>query len=363
MSVTISQIAREANVSIGTVSKALNNRDGVSEELRERIKGIAQRLQYFPYIKSRENGMMVREANQIAVVFGRNGGHILDGIQHGIDAALADSGFREVRLTVQIDDMVQESSKKFILDKILNDPQICGAIFVFLPLTDADIARFKRGNIHITQINNFSTFGLSVTVDDFGAAYEATEQLIKFGHQCVGFVLPNDAVDQVWRDRLAGYKKAIADHNLAYDGSWIANESAFDPHRAGLVTYELLLNNPSMTAILYGCDQQAMGGLKMLREMHLRVPEDVAVVGFDDMAACELINPPLASVRLPLFEMGKQGTEMLLEAIQTKAFKNEKRLLKARLVLRRSADMVIPQTTWLPESSPLAQMRIRPAAE
>jgi len=347
MSVTIYDIAREANVSIGAVSKALNNRSGVSEELRERIKGIANRLQYFPYIKSRENGLMSPESKQIAAIFGRSGAHLLDEIQQGIDAALGASGFRELRFTVQINEMVQESSKKFILDKIFNDAQICGALFVFIPLTDSDIARFKRTHIHVVQLNNFSNFGQSVSIDDFGAAYEATSQFIKLGHRVIGFVLPNDVVDQVWRDRLAGYKKALVDQNIEYDGGWVGNESSFVPKEAGLVTHELLVNNPNMTAILYGSDIQAIGGLRMLREMHLRVPEDVAVIGFDDMQICDLLDPPLASMHLPMFEQGKLGTEMLLDAIKTKSFKNEKRVLKAKLAIRRSADKVIPQPSWL----------------
>ena len=347
MSVTIYDIAREAGVSIGAVSKALNNREGVSEDLRDRIKGIAKRLQYFPYIKSRENGMMAPDVKQIAAIFGRSGAHLLDEIQQGIDAALIDTGFRELRFTVQINDIVQESSKKFILDKIFNDSQICGALFVFLPLTDSDIARFKRTSIHVVQLNNFSNFGQSVSVDDFSAAYDAAKQLIQLGHRVIGFVLPNDVVDQVWRDRLSGYKKAIADHGLDYDGNWIGNESSFVPKEAGIVTNELLINNPNMTAILYGSDIQALGGLKMLREMHLRVPEDVAVMGFDDMQICELVDPPLASVHLPMFEQGKLGTEMLLEAIKSKSFKSEKRVLKSKLVLRRSADLVVSQEPWL----------------
>jgi DNA-binding LacI/PurR family transcriptional regulator len=345
MSATIYDIAREAQVSIGAVSKALNNRPGVSEELRERIKGIANRLQYFPYIKSRENGLMAQESK-------RSGAHLLDEIQQGIDAALDASGFRELRFTVQINDMVQESTKKFIFDKIFNDAQICGALFVFIPLTDSDIARFKRTNIHVVQLNNFSNFGQSVSIDDFGAAYEATSQLIKLGHRVIGFVLPNDVVDQVWRDRLAGYKKAITDQGFEYDGSWIGNESSFVPKESGLVTHELLVNNPSMTAILYGSDIQALGGLRMLREMHLRVPEDIAVIGFDDMQICDLLDPPLASVHLPMLEQGKLGTEMLLESIKAKSFTNEKRVLKSKLVLRRSADKVIPQPTWLASGSP-----------
>jgi len=333
----------------------LNDRAGVSEELRGRIKAIAERMQYAPYIKSRENGMMASGVHQIAVIYDRHGGHLFDEIQRGIDASLSASGFREIRFTIQLSEMLQESSKKIFMDKLVNDPSISGTIFVFIPLTDGDIAQFSRRGIHVVQLNVESDFGQCVAIDNFSAAYEATKKFIDLGHATIGFVLPNDWVSQVWRDRLAGYKKAIADHGLDYDGSWIGNESSFQPKQAGYVTHELLINNPNMTAILYGSDIQALGGLKILREMHLRVPDDVSVIGFDDMQICELVDPPLGSVHLPMAEQGKIGTEMLLQALGSESFKNEKRILKAKVVLRRSADKTITDPRWLEAASPQSQ--------
>jgi DNA-binding LacI/PurR family transcriptional regulator len=347
MGVTIHDIARESKVSIAAVSKALNDRQGVSEELRTRIKAIAERLQYAPYIKSREHGMLAHNVKEIAVIYDRPGGHLFDEIQRGVDTALAASGYRELRFTIQLNEMFQEASKKLFLDKILNDPYISGAIFVFIPLTDGDIATFKRKNIHAVQLNIESDFGQCVSIDNFAAAYEATKRFIDLGHKAIGFVLPNDWVNQVWRDRLAGYKKALLDHGLNYDGGWIGNESTFIPKEAGFVTRELLLNNPNMTAVLYASDLQAMGGMKMLREMHMRIPEDVAVIGFDDMKMSELFDPPIASVHQPMFEMGKLGTEMLLESIKNKTFTTDKRILKSQLIVRKSCDMRAALTHWI----------------
>lgn len=347
MGVTIHDIARESKVSIAAVSKALNDRNGVSNELRSRIKAIAERLQYAPYIKSRESGMLSLNVKEIAVVFDRPGGHLFDEIQRGIDSAMTNSEFRELRFTVHLEEMFQEPSKKLFLEKILADHNIKGAIFVFIPLTDGDIALFRRKNIHIIQLNVNSDFGHCVSIDNFSAAYEATKKFIDFGHKVIGLVLPNEWGSQVWRDRLAGYKKAILDHGLDYDGAWIGNESSFIPKEAGFITRELVLNNPNMTAILYASDLQAMGGLKMLREMRLRVPEDVAVIGFDDTKMSELFDPPLASVHQPMFEMGKLGTEMLLKAIKNKSFGNEKQILKSEVIVRHSCDPRAPASSWL----------------
>jgi DNA-binding LacI/PurR family transcriptional regulator len=347
MGVTIHDIARESKVSIAAVSKALNDRQGVSEELRTRIKAIAERLQYAPYIKSREHGMLAHNVKEIAVIYDRPGGHLFDEIQGGVDTALSSSGYRELRFTIGLHEMFQESTKKLFLDKILNDPYISGAIFVFIPLTDGDIALFKRKNIQVVQLNIESDFGQCVAIDNFSAAYDATKKFIELGHKSIGFVLPNDWVNQVWRDRLAGYKKALVDHGLSYDGGSIGNESTFVPKEAGYVTRELILNNPSMTAILYASDLQAMGGLKMLREMHMRVPEDIAVIGFDDMKMSELFDPPIASVHQPMYEMGKLGTEMLLDAIKNETFTNQKKILKSQLIVRRSCDLRAIPSNWI----------------
>lgn len=348
MATTIHDIAKEANVSIAAVSKALNNRDGVSEELRNRIKAIAERLGYEPSVKSRDRAAG-EGFQQIAVVYDRYGMHLFEDLQRGIESILPAAGFREVRFTMSMREMSQESIKKMFFEKILGDPKFKGLMTVFFPLTDSDMAHCQRNGIPVVQLNINSDVGRCVTIDDFGSAYEATKKFIQLGHTIIGHVghiLSDDWVCSVWSDRLAGYKKALADHGIEYNGAWTANEPTFIPRKAGLATRELIKTNPGMTAILYTSDVQAMGGLRMLREMNLRVPEDVAVIGFDDISLCEVVDPPLASVHLPMLEMGKVGAEMMLEAIKSKSFANDRRILKSRLVIRRSCDPSVSTAPW-----------------
>lgn len=348
MATTIHDIAKEANVSIAAVSKALNDREGVGEELRNRIKAIAERLQYQPFMKSRERTPSPH-VQQIAVVYDRYGTHLFEDLQRGIESILPAAGYKEVRFTVSMNEMMQESTKKPFLQKILDDPHFSGIIFVFIPVTDSDIALCKRKNIPVVQLNVNSDAGRCVAIDHAASAYEATEKLIQLGHKIIGHILPNDWVCPVWRDRLTGYKKALSDNGIEYDGAWIANESTFLPRESGLVTRELLHSNPEMTAILYTSDVQAIGGLRMLREMHRKVPEEIAVIGFDDTPMCELVDPPLASVHMPAYEMGKMGAEVLVGAIKDKTFLTEKKVLKTWLVVRRSCDPAAEITPWVIE--------------
>jgi len=346
MATTIHDIAREANVSIAAVSKALNDREGVSEDLRARVKAIAERLQYEPFVRSLDRSA-AKSIRQVAVVYDRYGTHLFEELQRGIEGILPAAGFQEVRFTVSMSEMVQESTKKMFLQKILGDSSVCGIIFVFIPLTDGDIALCKRKNVPVVQLNVDSDVGRCIAIDHVASAYEATKKFIELGHKIIGHILPNDWLCPVWRDRLAGYKKALADHGIEYDGAWVANESTFQPREAGNVTRELIFSNPGMTAILYTSDLQAMGGMRMLREMRLRVPEDIAVIGFDDTPMCELVEPPLASVRLPISEMGKLGAETLLDAIKSRTFLNEKKVLQCRLVVRRSCDATLRVSPWV----------------
>lgn len=349
MAATIKDIAKELGVSAAAVSKALNNRPGIGLPLKLRIEKKAQELGYAPYLKARQTGMYERSLKYLAVIYAKAGEHLVGEIESGIKEIIKDSGFYELHYTVDVhNDLYDEQRKEVFLDKIISEKGVCGLISAFLSLSGSTIAKLQKNNIPVVLLNNYSDYGQCVVIDNIEASFKVTKKLIELGRKKIGLIMPEESKESVWQDRLEGYKKALKENKLPYDPYLIVYEHTFDLKEAGLATKVLLEREPSVTAIIYGSDLQAYGGLKMLRELEKNIPDDVAVVGFDDMPFSRVSNPPLSSVRQPMRKMGQVGAQLLLDAISEKKFPNKVVTLKSELILRRSCQKDIPEEKWLP---------------
>ncbi len=348
MATTIKDIAKELGVSTAAVSKALNNRPGIGLPLKLRIEKKAQELGYAPYLKARQTGMYERSLKYLAVIYAKAGEHLVGEIESGIKETIKDSGFYELHYTVDVyNDLYDEQRKEVFLDKIISEKGVCGLISAFLSLSGSTIAKLQKNNIPVVLLNNYSDYGQCVVIDNIEASFKVTKKLIELGHKKIGLIMPEESKESIWQDRLEGYKKALKENKLPYDPYLIVYEHTFDLKEAGLATKVLLEREPSVTAIIYGSDLQAYGGLKMLRELEKNIPDDVAVIGFDDMPFSRISNPPLTSVKQPMRKMGQMGARLLLDAIAEKKFPNKVVTLKSELILRRSCQKDIPEEKWL----------------
>ena len=348
MAVTIKDIAKELGVSPAAVSKALNSRPGIGLPLKLKIEKTARRLGYAPYLKARQTGMYERSMKYIAVIYARAGEHLVVDIESGIKDAIKDSGYYELRYTVDIyNDLYDNQRKEVFLDKIIHDNGIVGLISAFLDLSDSTIARLQKSNIPVVLLNNYSDYGQCVLIDNVDASYEATKKLLELGRRKIGLIMPEESSEFIWQDRLEGYKKALKEKKVDYDPYLILYEHTFALKEAGLATKALIDRSPEVDGIIYGSDLQAYGGIKILHEMGKRVPDDIAVLGFDDLPFSRISNPPLSSVRQPMRKMGEMGAKLLLDAIAKKKFPNKVVTLKSELILRKSCLKDIPEEKWI----------------
>ncbi len=348
MSVTIKEVAKEAGTSLSTVSKALNHRSGVSLPLKRKIEKIAQRMGYSPYIKAREIGMYAHTLNYIGIIYAYAGEHLLADIQDGVYTVLGSSEFYELRYNVNVyRQLYDEERKEMFIDKITQDKSIAGLMSVFLKLSEASIAKFQKSGIPVVLINNYSDYGKCIFIDNVEAGFKATMALIEAGRKKIGLIMPEETSEEVWQQRLSGYKKALSKARLAYDPYLLVYEHTFSLEESAHATKALIEKEPAIDGIVYGSDTQAYGGMEALKELGKRIPEDVAVIGFDDMPFSRITNPPLASIRQPMFELGRQGAQMLIDSIKNKDFSHRAVHLKTELVLRQSASAEITREKLL----------------
>jgi LacI family transcriptional regulator len=165
-------------------------------------------------------------------------------------------------------------------------------------------------------------------------AYSATEYLVELEHRRIGFI--TGAMDQICaQDRLEGYKAALADQGIAFDPELVREGNFFQP--LGFAGASALLELPHPpTAIFASNDVSAFGVMEAVREHGLRIPDDVSVVGFDDIPQAAHVHPPLTTVRQPLEEMGRAATRMLLERLNDPQRPIKRVELPTELVLRQS---------------------------
>jgi DNA-binding LacI/PurR family transcriptional regulator len=331
---TIRALAESLDVSIAVVSKALNNRPGVAAETRLRIQSAAEEFGYSPYASARRSGMLAPGGRHLAVLFGPVGSPLVREVQQGIDATLRNSGLFEIRCNLAPEDPGKEEVKRGFLHKIEGDPSIAGLLAFCVTVEASTLAILGRRRIPIVHLDGDPAIRRGhVLLDHAAASRLAIKALVAAGRRRLAYIGPRPDLGWVWEARHRGAREAADRAGAVFH---YEEESWCDMVKAGLATRRLLLAAPEIDGIVYGADVQALGGLKMLGEMAVAIPERIAVVGFDDSDFCRVTAPPLSSIEQPFRRMGEEGARLLLESIRTRRMPLRRIVLPARINLRGS---------------------------
>jgi LacI family transcriptional regulator len=327
--VTIVDVAEEAGVSYTTVSRVINNKGSVKAETRERVLMAMTRLGYV--VDQRARSLAGGRSQVIGLLVHDVGTSYIGEITRGIDAELASEQY-DLLLYTTHRRKTKESAYVVTLTRGLAD-----GLLLVLPrdpgayLETLRLHRFP----HVLIDHRGGDFKApAVAAANWQGAYEATKYLIELQHRRIGFI--TGAMDQICaQDRLAGYKSALADHGITFDPELVGEGDFFQPLGYAKASTLLELPHPP-TAIFASNDVSAFGVMEAVREHGLRIPEDVSILGFDDISQAAHVHPPLTTVRQPLEEMGRSATRMLLEHISDPLHPPERVELPTELVLRQS---------------------------
>ncbi len=308
-------MAREAGVSITTVSKALNGYSDVNPETKKKIQEIARRLNYMPDANARSLSGRSRktlaflvsglvETDESGFVFGMISGMYQASLEHDFDfIILTTNAARQSELSY-----IQLCRQKNI-DGVLisglntNEPYYKELMNSEIPCGVVE-GEYKSKNV----------CGLSI--DNAKAAYDVVHYLIGLGHKKIAMMNGKETAT-VSQRRRRGYLQAMEEAGLETDDMWIEN-GEFDEEGAYKATFRLLDNCPGMTAIFCSSDLMAVGVIRALNEKGLQVPDDVSVVGFDDIPAAKYINGGLTTVAQSPYMTGRIGGELLFRMIKDK---------------------------------------------
>jgi LacI family transcriptional regulator len=327
--VTIEDVAREADVSYATVSRVVSGKGYVSLETRTRVMDAVARTGYI--VNRRAQGLASGRAQVVGLVVPDLDTSYIGEIVRGIDEELA---------AVSYDLMLYTTHKRAHRESAFVANVAAGladGLLLVLP-TDptAYLDSIRRRSFPFVLIDHggLGDEGPSVGATNHQGAYDATSYLIGLGHRRIGFVTGNLEMGCAV-GRLAGYRTALCEHRLAIDPALIREGDFMQPRGFDCAAALLSLPEPP-TAIFASNDVSAFGVIEAIRDRGLRIPDDVSVIGFDDIPTAASIHPPLTTVRQPLEEMGRQATRMLLEFITNRERHVERIDLPTSLVIRGS---------------------------
>jgi len=325
----IKDIAKAANVSLSTVSKALNNRRDVSEETRNRVLEIAHELDFVP--RSLSKNYYRKKTENIGVIFCReyqplSSNPFYSRVLEGIEAELTINGYNLI-LHLLPEDYKGESPK------MLKDHTVDGVILVG-SLDREFVNQLRKLNMYVVMVDPKIDVGdfNQVLIDNEQGAFSAIQYLINKGHKKIGFI--SGALERLsFRQRYSGYLKALKYNNLSLRKDYVKTgglEKKYD-HMSKLIN---LKNRP--TAVFAANDINAIYGYKAVKDHKLNIPDDISVVGFDDIDLAKMTTPPLTTIRVYKEEMGSIGVRNLLRLIQGETKQVATTIIPIRLIERES---------------------------
>ncbi|MGY1409119.1 MULTISPECIES: LacI family DNA-binding transcriptional regulator [unclassified Luteimonas] len=335
MSVTIKDVARHANVSVATVSRALNGHPNVAEDVRQRILAVAEQLRYSPHHAARS--LSSRRTQTIGVVLPDLYGEFFSELMRGIDQVARERGLHLLVSSYHGNPQQQGAALRTMRGRVdgllLMSPFVAGAEALAADLPPMPVVLMNPALAAAGHA--------SIGVDNHGGAMAMMRHLLAAGHRRIAFIAgPEDNFDAC--ERLRGYRDALAQGAPGID-PWIL-PGDFDEASGHDAGQALLESAQRPDAVFAANDMMALGCLFALNEGGLRVPDDIALAGFDDIPLSRYVHPPLTTMRVEIAALGARAIQLLLEAESgAAALAVSPELLQPRLVVRKSSR--VPGTT------------------
>jgi DNA-binding LacI/PurR family transcriptional regulator len=328
--ITIRDVAREAGVSVATVSRFINQTAPVSEEVAVRLQKVMEEFRYVPQATARN--LATHKTRTIGLLLVDIQGDFFAPLLNGIEAVTSEAGYDLLISCARS----PQARRGFPLP--LGPHNTDGVLIFADSLGDKSLAEFYSAKFPMVLIHRTPPEGLEipcVTVENKAASRKIVEHLIEVHERRrIAFLRgPQEQEDANWRE--AGYRQALELHQLAYAPE-LVSVGEFDRAVAQASIQKMVHAGIQFDAVFTGDDEAAVGVLAALAEAGLRVPQDVAVVGFDDQRMSPYLTPPLTTVRAPTEEVGREAARQLVQILSGKEPNPATILMPTEIIIRRS---------------------------
>lgn len=326
--VKMSDVAKYTNVSTATVSRVLSNVANVSDETRNKVLEAINILGYRP--------------NRLASNFRKSSAHTVlalipditnpffSEVVKGLEKVAAERGYHV---------LLGDTGNSLIIERdlmeLVREQVVDGVILATARVTNEEIQKQGRDLPIVVACEYFDEVSIpTVSIDNVVASREATQYLIDYGHRRIAFISGRFNI-LLNRDRIRGYRQALeyngipVDESLIQEGDWTMESGMNAMSR-------LLAMAPLPTAVFAASDEMAVGAMKSLKAKGLRIPDDISVIGFDDISISKMVEPELTTVHQPKLELGEVAIHMLLNIIEGKKLERNQVILPHKLIIRGS---------------------------
>ncbi len=331
MPVTLKDIAKRAKVTSATVSMVINGKPNISQETRERVLAIAREMNYYPNVIAR--GLATRKSNAIGVIVPNLASSYVVRILQGIK-----STNKDIEYTVQLFDTIgQKETESQLFQRLAHERRIDGAILIDPSCPEEELQVFRDESVPCVVVARRCDILDSVYVNNKKGSQEATDYLIMKEHKNIACVICQKKNLPI-KERLDGYRNSLENHSIPYNDQLIF-EVDDDTMEEGKKVFEKIMASPLKPTAVFAPagDMVAIGIIKIAQRSGLNVPKDLAVVGFDDLPAAEVIEPTLTTVRQPKLEMGDNAIDLLIDKMKGSSTSINQKELFTKIIIRKSA--------------------------
>lgn len=327
--ITIKDVAREAGVSVATVSRVYTGADRVSEPTRLRVREVGSRLGYSPHGAARS--LITRKTSTIGVLLPDLYGEFFSEVIRGIDQAAQRAGYHLLVSSAHEETETFDAALRSMRGRV-------DGLIVMSPGLDARpaLATFP-GSFPVVLLNSAANVDRldSIGFANFEGAQAMVRHLVGLGHQRIA-IITGEAGNFDAAERTRGYHAALAEAGIVPSADWVI-PGDFSESSGYAAAVALLQLDPRPGAVFATNDSMAIGALSRLREAGLAIPQDIAVAGFDDIPMARYMNPPLTSVHVDISALGELATRRVLAAIERRGPDGQRHAtLPATLMIRES---------------------------
>jgi LacI family transcriptional regulator, galactose operon repressor len=338
MKATIKEVAKNAGVSIATVSLVVNNSERISPGTKRRVLRSIKNLNYIPTKSARD--LASQKTGNIGFILTYD--HFLrtepfyTRIFLGSEFEAREGEYYILLTTVKSDFKSGDSLPRFVLDKSVDGIIIAGKI------PDVLIKKLNESDIPLVYVDFVPPNGSYplVLIDNISGGTKATEHLLSLGHKKIGFIA-GDVDHPSIKERLIGYKTALEKAGVRFNSECVISETPYPDRQNGYLSAQKLFDRCKGITAIFACnDAMAIGAMQFLREKGCKIPRDVSIVGFDDVEADLMIDPPLTTIRVPKIELGVESFRIMVQNLKQKKTVSKKVLIPVELIVRKSTQSI-----------------------
>lgn len=332
--VTIKDIAKQAGVSVTTVSRALNGYSDVNEDTRKKIMDMAKKLNYSP--NSLARSLVMKKSRTIGLLVS---GFIRENVKDNFMLEVM-AGVNDFTSNTDYDIVLFNTNSSKQREKtytqLCKERQVDGVIIQGIRMDDPYLEEVIVGEIPCVLVD-IPRIGLNagyVSTDNIAGAKEAGHYLVDLGHTNIGMINGHDFAF-VSQERLTGFTQAMDERNVTLSQNYIEN-GEFSEEGGGLAALRLIENDASITAIFCSSDLMAIGAMSMLKSKGIRIPEDISIIGYDNILLSKYVQPNLTTISQDIYALGFEAARMLIDMLDHQGSPN-KMIVKHELIKRDSS--------------------------